>query len=65
MPMLACNHHVSWVKPVADGKHQCTYCKAVVAKKEIWPKFEELGTEFQTRWDTHETSAATVATAPV
>ncbi len=54
MPMLACTHHVAWIKPVAGGKHQCTYCKAAVAKKEIYPKFEDLGPTFQAQWDAHE-----------
>ena len=58
MPMLACTHHVAWLKPVAGGKHQCGNCKAVVAKKDIYPKFEELGAEFQARWEQHEKSAA-------
>ena len=57
MAMLACTHHVAWIRQVAGGKHQCSYCKAVVAKKEIYPKFEELGAEFQAKWDAHEKTA--------
>lgn len=54
MPMLACTHHVSWLEPIEGGKHRCRYCKSVVAKKDIYPKFEDLGPEFQERWDRHE-----------
>lgn len=54
MPMLACTHHVSWVKPIEGGKHLCSYCKEVVTKKEIYPKFEDLGPAFAARWDRHE-----------
>jgi hypothetical protein len=54
MPMLACIHHVTWLKPIEGGKHQCSYCKTVVAKKDIYPKFEDLGAEFQQRWERHE-----------
>ena len=46
MPMLACLHNVSWVVPAPGGKHQCLYCKAIVAKKDIYPKWDDLGTEY-------------------
>ncbi len=52
--MLACIHHVSWIKPVEGGKHQCSYCKELVEKKKIYPKFEELGAAFQAKWERHE-----------
>jgi hypothetical protein len=65
MAMLACTHHVAWLKQVANGKHQCTYCKAVVAKKDLNPKIEELGADFLARWDAHEkTGPAPVAPPP-
>ncbi len=54
MPMLACNHHVSWVKPIEGGKFLCSYCKEEVARKQIYPKFEDLGADFQRKWDAHE-----------
>ena len=54
MAMLSCIHHVTWLKPIDGGKHQCSYCREVVTKKEIYPKFEDLGVEFQQRWDRHE-----------
>jgi len=54
MTMLACIHHVSWVVPVDGNKHQCLYCREIVAKKDIYPKFEDLGADYQARWDRHE-----------
>ncbi|HXN42131.1 MAG TPA: hypothetical protein VN918_10110 [Myxococcaceae bacterium] len=54
MPMLACIHYVSWVVPIDGGKHQCLYCRETVTKKDIYPKFEDLGLDYQTRWDRHE-----------
>ena len=54
MAMLACIHHVSWVKPIDGGMHLCNYCRKVLVKKELYPKFEELGADFQTRWERHE-----------
>lgn len=56
--MLACTHFVSWVKPVEGGKHQCLYCRERVTKKDIYPKFEDLGPDFQRRWDAHEKGEA-------
>lgn len=63
MPMLACTHFVSWVIPVEGGKHQCQYCREIVTKKEITPKFEDLGAEYQKKWDAHEKGEAAAATA--
>jgi hypothetical protein len=54
MAMLSCTHHVSWIKPIEGGKHWCSYCKEVVVKKDIYPKFEELGAAFQQKWERHE-----------
>jgi len=51
--MLACIHYVSWVVPIDGGKHQCLYCRETVSKKDIYPKFEDLGLDYQTRWDRH------------
>lgn len=65
MAMLACMHHVSWLKQVANGKHQCTYCKAVVAKKDLTPKIEELGADFLARWDAHEKTGPAPVAPPV
>ena len=63
--MLACTHHVSWIKPTEGGKHLCSYCKEVVAKKQIYPKFEDLGADFQRRWDRHEKGEPPEAPAAV
>jgi hypothetical protein len=63
MPMLACTHYVSWVVPAEGGKHQCLYCREMVAKKEIFPKFEDLGADYQKKWDAHE-KGETAAAAP-
>lgn len=58
MPMLACVHHVSWLRFVEGGKFQCGYCKEFVTKKNIHPKFEDLGPDFQARWEKHEKGEA-------
>jgi hypothetical protein len=67
MAMLACVHHISWVKPIEGGKHQCQYCKEVVTKKDVYPKFEDLGAAFAAKWDRHEKGEPqeTVNTAPM
>jgi hypothetical protein len=54
MAHLACIHHVSWLAAIPGGKHQCLYCREIVTKKDIYPKFEDLGAEFQQKWDRHE-----------
>jgi len=64
MPMLACLHNASWVIPAPGGKHQCLYCKAFVAKKDIYPKWEDLGVDYQKAWDAHETGGAPPAPPP-
>jgi hypothetical protein len=58
MTMLACIHHVTWLRRIEGGKHQCGYCGDIVTKKEIYPKFEDLGTDFQLNWDRHEKGEA-------
>ncbi len=54
MALLGCIHFVSWVIPVEAGQHRCRYCGEIVTKKTLYPKFEDLGAEFQKRWDAHE-----------
>lgn len=58
MPMLACVHNVSWVISIPGGQHQCQYCRSIVAKKDIYPKWDDLGPEFQQKWDAHEKGGA-------
>jgi hypothetical protein len=64
MAMLSCTHHVSWVVPVDGGKHQCLYCREIVTKKDVYPKFEELGADYQARWDRHEKGEIAGGTTP-
>lgn len=64
MAMLACIHFVSWVVPVEGGKHKCNNCRELVTKKQLYPKFEDLGAEYQKAWDAHEGPAADAAPAP-
>ena len=54
---MNCPHHIQWIVPVNDGLHQCLQCTEVVTKKDVTPRFEELGPEVQKRWDAHEASA--------
>jgi hypothetical protein len=61
--MLTCNHHVVWLRPIEGGKHQCSYCKEIVTKKDIYPKFEDLGPEFARKWEAHEKGEAPAAAA--
>ena len=58
MPMLACTHHVSWIVPFEGGKHRCVYCHEIVTKKDVYPKFDDLGRDFQAKWDRHEKGEA-------
>lgn len=46
-----------------DGLHQCLQCTEVVTKKDVTPKFEDLGPEIQKRWDAHEASTKPQAAA--
>jgi len=64
MAMLGCIHNVSWVVPAEGGKHQCLYCRELVTKKQIYPKFEDLGPEYQKKWDAHEGTAPAAAPKP-
>ncbi len=58
--MLNCTHHVSWVVPVEGGRHRCLYCRALVAKKDIYPKWDDLGADYQAKWTAHEGVAHSV-----
>ena len=64
MPLLTCIHHVQWVVAAEGGKHFCQYCKTDVAKKDIYPKFDDLSEEFKAAWDAHEKGAAPKPAAP-
>jgi hypothetical protein len=64
MPMLACTHHVTWLAPAEGGKHQCLYCREMVTKKDIFPKWDDLGPDFQKRWEAHEKGETAAAAAP-
>jgi hypothetical protein len=61
---MNCPHHIQWVVAVPRGLHQCLQCSEVVAKKDVTPKFDDLGPEAQKRWDAHEASARPAAAAP-
>jgi hypothetical protein len=60
-PLMNCPHHIQWVVPVAYGQHQCVQCYELVGKKDITPKFEDLGPELQGRWDAHEAAGRLAA----
>ncbi|HEY6106679.1 MAG TPA: hypothetical protein VIV59_11890 [Anaeromyxobacteraceae bacterium] len=62
---MNCPHHIQWIVPVTQGLHQCLQCTEVVTKKDVTPKFEDLGPEIQKRWDAHEAAAKPPAPAPV
>jgi len=64
MAMLSCIHFVSWIVPVENGQHRCRYCGEIVTKKTLYPKFEDLGAEFQKRWDAHEATGPAPAAPP-
>ena len=61
---MNCPHHIQWVAPVGQGLHQCMLCYEVVSKKDVIPKFEDLGPEFQKRWDEHEQAGTKSPAAP-
>jgi len=64
---MNCPHHIQWVIEAENGLHQCLQCFDVVTKKDVTPKFEDLGAELQKRWDAHEARApkpAAPAAAP-
>jgi hypothetical protein len=52
--VLNCQHHISWVRPVAGGLHQCILCQQVVTRKDVYPKLEDLSEEIRRRWEAHE-----------
>lgn len=52
--MPNCLHHVQWVRKIPGGMHQCIQCFQVVTKKDVYPKFEDLGDEYRRRWEAHE-----------
>lgn len=52
--MLTCVHHVSWIRELPGGVHQCILCFQAVAKKDVYPKFEDMPEEYRRRWDEHE-----------
>ena len=64
---MNCPHHIQWVVEAHNGLHQCLQCFDAVTKKDVTPKFEDLGEELQKRWDAHEaraTKPAAQAPAP-
>lgn len=63
MPFLACVHHVQWLTRAADGKFQCSYCRAFLQRKDVYPKWDDLGPDFQAWWLQHEKTAPPLATA--
>jgi hypothetical protein len=63
MPMLACIHNASWVIPAPNHQHQCLYCRAFVTKKDVYPKWDDLGADYQKQWDAHEKVEAAPAPA--
>lgn len=54
---------MQWLTAVANGKFQCSYCRAFVAKKDIYPRWDDLGPDFQAWWTAHEATAASEAPA--
>ena len=58
---MNCPHHIQWVVPAPHGLHQCLQCFEAVTKKDITPKFEDLGPDLQRRWEAHEAKAASAA----
>jgi hypothetical protein len=56
--VLTCVHHVSWIRPVAGGLHQCVHCHQVVRRSDVYPKLDDLPEELRRRWDEHEKSGA-------
>jgi hypothetical protein len=60
---MNCPHHIQWVIEAPAGLHQCLQCFDAVAKKDITPRFEDLGADLQKRWDAHEARGATSATS--
>ncbi len=61
--MLTCVHHIQWVREVQGGLHQCIHCFQVVARKDVYPKLEDLPPDVSRRWDAHEATRAAAAGA--
>ena len=61
---MNCPHHIQWVIEAPAGLHQCLQCFDAVTKKDVTPKFEDLGADLQQRWDAHEARAAKSASPP-
>ncbi len=59
--MLTCIHHVQWIREVPGGLHQCIQCFQVLARKDVYPRFEDLPEWVRRRWDEHEASGASAA----
>jgi hypothetical protein len=55
--VLTCVHHIQWIREVPGGLHQCIQCFQVVAKKDVYPKLEDLPEDVRRRWDAHEATA--------
>lgn len=51
---LNCQHHVSWVRPIAGGLHQCNLCGSAVGRTDVYPKVDDLPEAFRRAWDAHE-----------
>ncbi len=60
---MNCPHHIQWVVEAPKGLHQCLQCFEVVTKKDVTPKFEDLGAELQKRCDAHEAKGAPAGAA--
>jgi len=52
--VLNCQHHVSWIRQVPGGLHQCILCQRVVTKGDVTPRLDDLSEELRQRWDEHE-----------
>ena len=63
---MNCPHHIMWIVEREHGLHQCIQCQQVVTRKDVTPRFEDLGPLLQQRWQAHETSGqpAVVAATP-
>ncbi len=55
--MLNCQHHVSWIRAVEGGLHQCILCHQVVREKDVYPRLDDLPEAFRRRWREHEAAA--------
>lgn len=64
VPFLACVHHVQWLTRAAGSRFQCSYCRAFLQRKDLYPKWDDLGPDFQAWWTAHESNAPSVPVAP-